>query len=115
MLCNPIDLWCQCGCSVSGDIYTLHIWPCLNTQSVIIEINQVECGMETKGGCGATRNKSRQAPWAPWVEYGVCPRPRVPVGDETSSLSICICVPRAINLTLGNRNILSTVAFVCLH
>ena len=45
MLCSPIDLWCQCACFVLGDIYTLHAWPCVNTQSVIFEINQVECGI----------------------------------------------------------------------
>ena len=70
--------------------------------------------METKGGLGATQNESRQDPCAPGVEYGLCPGPRVPTDDEMLSLSLCICVPRAISLTLGHQNILSSVAlFVC--
>ena len=66
--------------------------------------------METKGGSGATQNESRQDPWAPGVKYGVCPGPQVPTDDEMSLLSLCICVPSAIRLTLGHQNILSTVA-----
>ena len=70
--------------------------------------------METKGGSGATQNESGQDPWAPGVEYGVCPGPQMPTDDEMSLLSLCICVPRAISPTLGHQNILSTVAlFVC--
>ena len=38
----------------------------------------------------------------------------MPTDDEMSLLSLCICVPRAISLTLGHHNILSTVGlFVC--
>ena len=70
--------------------------------------------METKGGSGATQHESGQDPWAPGVEYGVCPGPQMPTDDEMSLLSLCICVPRAISPTLGHQNILSTVAlFVC--
>ena len=90
--CCAVPLICVASVSALCRATYINARMALNERivSVFFDINQVEFGMETKGGSGAIQNESRQDPWAPGIEYGVCPGPQVPTDDEMSLLSLSL-------------------------